>query len=526
MGLLLHRDYGVSADEPNNHLNGLVSAKYLAQLVKPDLVAQQPNQHLIPDIRRFRDADHGVAFELPAAALSYVLTRHDSQAFYYLRHLLTFLVFVLGVGALYRLAALRFGHWGWGLLAAGLLVLSPRFFAEAFYNSKDSIYMALFTVAIYTLVRLLDQPTPGRAVWHGVATALAVDLRVQGLLLLLLTVVMLSLEVATRPSGEAPRRRVVRVGLLYVATALACTYIGWPYLWAMSWTDLLTASQRLNRFPWAGVVLYWGHVYHIPAERLPWHYIPGWILVTTPVAYTLAAMGGLVLTLRALWRPRAEGAPPVAQRCDVLVVLWLLVPLLLLVGLNMTVYNGWRHLYFIYPAVLMLTVRGVHFLWTRAHRHSTSWALAARLLLVAGGLEAAYTAGRMVEAHPNQHVFFSFLPPSAAERLFELDYWGLSYRQGLEWVLAHDASPHVVLTGNPGYIDNNMLVLPPEQRARIRYVYRPTPTTLPAEARYYLTAYHYYNGRPQQYPDSTSLGGEVYTIRANGLRIFSVFKRW
>ena len=48
LGLWLHRDYGISWDEPNNHLNGLVSVKYLAQLVAPALAKQHP---LIPDMR-------------------------------------------------------------------------------------------------------------------------------------------------------------------------------------------------------------------------------------------------------------------------------------------------------------------------------------------------------------------------------------------------------------------------------------------------------------------------------------------
>ena len=75
LGIWLYQDYGVSWDEPNNHLNGLVSAKYLAQLVAPERVAQQPGSEPIPDIRAFADADHGVAFELPLAVLSYLFLR-------------------------------------------------------------------------------------------------------------------------------------------------------------------------------------------------------------------------------------------------------------------------------------------------------------------------------------------------------------------------------------------------------------------------------------------------------------------
>ncbi|MGY2134975.1 hypothetical protein ACW9KT_22290, partial [Hymenobacter sp. HD11105] len=292
-GLLVHRDYGVSTDEPNNHLNGLVSAKYLAQLVAPEVAARQPTNHLIPNMRSFRDADHGVAFELPMVVLSYLFTRHDAQAYYQLRHLLIFFVFVLGVWALYRLGTIRFRDWRCGLLGAGMLVLSPRFFAESFYNGKDIVYMALFTVAIYTLARLLQRPTAGRAVVHGLATAFAVDVRVQGLLLILVTLVMLAAEAATRPAAELPRQRVLGLGALYVVAALVFIFIGWPYLWATPLPELLNVSQRISQYSlWPGRVTYFGQI--LAGHQIPWHYIPVWIGLTTPVPYLVAAGLGLL----------------------------------------------------------------------------------------------------------------------------------------------------------------------------------------------------------------------------------------
>ncbi|WP_324673709.1 hypothetical protein [Hymenobacter sp. GOD-10R] len=116
--------------------------------------------------------------------------------------------------------------------------------------------------------------------------------------------------------------------------------------------------------------------------------------------------------------------------------------------------------------------------------------------------------------HPNQQVYFSFLPARTAERLFERDYWGLSYRQGLEWILAHDTAQQVnvsVVWPTPLY--NNSLILSPAQRARLRYV----PRTAPG-CHYFLTAYRWH---PQSYLDS--LGPEVHTIRAGQLKVLSIF---
>ncbi|WP_143436673.1 hypothetical protein [Hymenobacter crusticola] len=136
------------------------------------------------------------------------------------------------------------------------------------------------------------------------------------------------------------------------------------------------------------------------------------------------------------------------------------------------------------------------------------------MLLVCALVETGRTAFRMVQMHPHQQVYFSFLPAHTAERLFERDYWGLSYRQGLEWILAHDPAPQVSVTVVwPTPLYNNSLILSPAQRTRLRYV----PRTAPG-CHYFLTAYRWH---PQSYRDS--LGREVYTVRAGKLKVLSVF---
>lgn len=522
-GLLLHRDYGVSADERVDRLNGMVNVKYIAELVAPALVRNQAGYNLIPPLKNHIENDHGVVFEIPMALVSFVLTRGDAQAAYYVRHLCTFLVFVAGVYALFRLSSLYLRSWRWGLLTALLLVLSPRLFADGFYNAKDIVFMSLFTLSIYSLLRFIQQPSFLRALLHALFTALTVDIRILGMLLVAFTVGMVGLELLLRPTEQrAANRQLIQGTLLYLVATPVAILIGWPALWEAPMTNLLASFHSLSKYPFSGTLLYWGNLIHVPADPLPWHYIPGWILVTTPLTYTLAAVGGFLLTLRPLLRQWRTWLRTIAHRRDLLLVLWLLVPPLLVIGLNSILYNAWRHLFFIYPALLILAVRGLQYLYILTRHTPQTRAWAASLLLAATGLEGTYTVVRMVKLHPHQYVYFSFLRPAPAERLFELDYWGLSYREGLEWVLAHDSSPQITISGNPSYLDNNMLILPPSQRVRLRYI--PSRAETPTEARYFLTAYHYYGGRPKTYPDS--LGREVYTIRADGLRIFSVFKRW
>ncbi|WP_303309603.1 hypothetical protein [Hymenobacter sp. BT730] len=510
LGLLLHRDYGMSWDEVNNHLNGLVSLNQVAQQLAPDFAQKAAASHSpIPDIRAYPDSDHGPVFEMVVAGLGYLLTDGDARPLYFLRHLLVFCTFVLGVWGLYYIGRWRFQDWRWGLMASGLLVVSPRFFAEAFYNGKDIVFMSLFTLAVAGLLWLRQQPSLWRVLVLSMLTALATDIRVQGLLVAVPTLaVLLSL------SGEVyPLSRRAYLVLTYLITTLAVAILGWPYLWATPLPDLWAAFHRLGSYPWSGTCLYFGKL--IADTQLPWHYLPVWILLTTPVAYPLLALLGLSNGITRLFRSRGAYLRTLAAKADTWFALWLLGPVLVVILTQAVVYDGWRHVYFIYPALLLFAVQGIRHLWQLA----TSWRPArwlAAACLLAALLEMSLTVFRMVRMHPFQQVYFSFLPAPLAEQLFERDYWGLAFRPGLEWLLAHDASPHLTIqmAGKHEPLYNNSLLLPPSERARIQY--QPN-----AQARYFMTGYRWH---PQTYQDS--VGREVYSLRANGIKILSIFQRY
>ncbi len=514
-GVLLVNDYGVSWDETNNHLNGLVNLKYLASLLPVgEAVRHHPTFAATPDIRDFPDAHHGPLFEMAAVVVSYALTDHDSRSYFLVRHTLVFGVFAVGVWALYQLGRRWLADWRWGLLAAALLVASPRFFAEAFYNGKDIVYMAVFTLAMHTLLRLLARPTAGRALAHGLAVALATDIRVQGLQLLLFTALGLGLAAwFEAPDLGARRPAYGRLGLLATGAALIGIVAGWPYLWAHSLPELLAVSSHAVHYPWPFTNFYLGRM--LTVQQLPWHYIPVWMLVTIPLPYSLgAALGLLSAATLAFGRGgRAALAAP-AGRTAVLVSLWLLAPVLVVIGTHAVVYESWRHLYFIYPALLLWATYGARALLRASRQAAGGGRLLARLALALALLETGHTVVRQVRMHPHGNVYFSFLPGPVAARLFERDYWGLSFRQGLEWITTHDDAPTLTVNTFWHYpLYNNSLIIPPAARARLQYVHTPA-------ARYYLTNYRWH---PQTYGDS--LGTEVYVIRAGGLKVLSVFRR-
>ena len=518
VGVALHRDYGMSWDEPADRLNAFVSAKYVALKLAPALVNQQPRLAEIPNLQGYRDADHGVLFMLPLAGLEALVAGPEPAAWAYRRHLAVFLLFIVGVWATYRLGAIRQSSWAWGVVGAGLLVLSPRMFGEAFYNYKDIVFLSLFAVGIFTLTRLLRRPTAGRVLLHALATAAAVDVRSMGVLLLLLTLGFGALEMAYRPLR---RRALAGVTALYLPLAVGLVVLGWPYLWEHPVGNFVAALRSFGHYAKPMDVFYWGHFESIQA--LPWHYAPVWLLITTPVPYVVLFLMGVVKQVRTVWV-----AGPVrwlrhtAARRDLLLLMWFFGPLLGVILLHSTIYDGWRHLYFVYPAFVLLALQGVRMLWQawkQGAQEGTSHRLvrrAAGVMLGGLALSTGWVAWRMVAEHPFQYAYFSFLPGDVIEQNFERDYWGLSVKQGLEWVLAHDARPHVAVAMDER-TDITMLInakmLPPADRARLRFV-------PPARADYFFSIYRWH---PQPYP--RSMGQPVHDIRVGGARILTVLRR-
>jgi hypothetical protein len=510
LGIGLHRDYGLPWDEQLDRLNGIISLKYVALKLAPEMARRQASFAQIPDMRDNDDTDHGVIFQLPVLLLEKLVGADDSRDVYFLRHLATYFTYLAGVYVFYRLARQRFRSWQLGLLGAGLLVLSPRFFAESFYNYKDLVFLAFFVAGIYTLTQLRRRPSWRTALLHAAATGAAIDVRTMGVLLVFLTAGFVGLEMLYRPVW---RRRVAPLAALYLVATAAVVVLGWPYLWENPGSHFLEALQSFSRYRSDMTVQYWGR--QVSVRELPWHYAPVWLLITTPAVYSLLFGAGLLtLTRAALARPRAWLRTRTGRQ-DLLYAAWFFGPLLAVVVLKSVLYDGWRHLYFIYPAFLLLGLRalaGIRI--ARMNPFARRWTTVGLLILAVGMAQAGY---RIIRDHPYQNVYFSVLPGPVAERLFERDYWGLAGRRGLEWILTHDASAQIgVSTDARAFLvlHNNSLLLPPIQRQRLNLA-------AGDQARYFLTVYRWH---PQPYPAAT--GREVYAQRVDGIKILSVFRRY
>jgi len=519
LGVATVRYYGASYDAEASRAIGMTNLRYVAEKFNPSFLTQ-PNQagnfaYFTVPLPQFVDRDYGPAYELPVTLAERLLDPPDLRSVFIFRHLCTFLVSWVGVLALFGLGRRRYGgDWRTGLAAAALLVLSPRLLGEFFYNDKDTVFMALSLVATYTTVRFVEQPTWRWALPHALACALAIDVRLMAVLWPLATLVLLAWR-----SGRGEYRPLLSArqrggALLAYGLALpALIVVFWPYLWEAPWENFAQAFRNMQHFRWEGPLLYQGSI--VMASQIPWHYVPQWLAATTPLLQLGLLLLGLATvayqTGRRGWRLYGAGT---REWQDLLFVGLGLGPVLAIIALHSVLYDGWRQVYFVYPSLLLVALRGLVALvgWLRGRARWQQQA--ATGLLLAGALSSVV---QIAWLYPLQSLYFNVLAGPEPKTRFEQDYWGISYLRGLEWVLAHDERSHIRVCTEPNMeqpLFTNRHMLPAGSKERIEVVYNR------GAADYFLASYRYHPG-PYDLPPA------VGVVKAGNQVALSIFRlKW
>ncbi len=508
IGISIYKDYGISWDEPVHREIAGVTAKYLSSLVMPDF--HPPEFSSLPPLAKYGAKEYGIIFDLPMYVADLLLGYNGTMPeAYYLRHLCNFLLFYVSVFFFYLIVRNRFESRALGLIACFFLILSPRIFAESFYG-KDIVFLSLFIISIYFFIRYLNRKTLMNSILFALATALVVDQRITGVFIPFLAVFVTGIdEMKAGRTFNNLHKRLFPL-FIYLISFSFFMVLFWPYLWENPARNFINAFGVMNRFPISYYVLYLGTF--IKSTAVPWHYIPVWILITTPVIYTFFFLIGTFLAIQGMIKNGIKLYSNDRERQDFLFILLFVVPLAAVIVLNSALYDGWRHLYFIYAPFLLIAMTGAaRLLGLMEEARSGRERRAALFIAAVIALGIISTPYQMIRYHPFQNVYFNTLAGNNVGQIFELDYWGLSFRKGLEYIVKSDKRPIIGLLANPiTPMRNNSVFLEKGDIKRLRHADI-------NQANYFLTNYRWH---PQPY----QLANEVYSISIDNQKIMSIFK--
>ncbi len=356
-----------------------------------------------------------------------------------LLHFYNYLMFLLGMFAAYAILFRLTGSRGAGTLGALLLFLNPRFFAESCSNTKDIDLLVLCLAVFWAGLCFVQKDDFFSCLWFGLAGAVAGNERLIGIAAFGLVglAYLAQLTLQKRWSARAFWR-----GAAAVASLLAVWFLITPAAWHDLPAFLAYQFGQTSSFDavrWRGQVLYRGGLYCPEQVHIPWHYIPWFMLITTPLLPLALAAAWPVLLAAKNGRDPA-GWKSLETSVSAALGAFFAAPLLFAMLQRPNLYNGWRHLYFVYASVVLFAALSAHRLWQLAKKTAApGWRRAlCGLLAAALALHLGYYGGFVARYGRDSFAYFNFLAGPCPETRYDVDYWNLGLRTVMEEMQKRD----------------------------------------------------------------------------------------
>ena len=439
-------DYGITGDEPDQDEYGhLVYAYYRSGFT--DRAALEFKHVYL----------YGALFDVLCVVAQHIspLDRFDT------RHLLNAIVGWAGMVYAARAAGLLMGPRA-SCIALLMLVVSPQYFAHCMNNPKDIPFATAHIAAVFYLLSMRSaHPFAAGALLAKIAAACACAIGVRFGGLLLVGYLWLALGLRLLLHGWRRFGDVVGVCALAVCASILAVLAGTLFCpWAIQAPLIrpFVALSTLSHFPDSAVipVLFAGHYFF--GSGVPATYVPTLLAITTPITILVAGLASVVML--GVFR---------GERLIRFGMLWfaLVFPVLYVIASHAALYNGLRHLLFVYPILVILAAVACEAMLRWAGRRPrVRWGV-----VVVLGLGLADPLRFHFVNHPNQTAYFNSLVgglPGAFGR-FDVDYWGNSIKQALQWTMAQGVAGRPIHVTGPEWPLRYVMGSYVEQYPRLRF---------------------------------------------------------
>ena len=475
LGISIFQDYGISFDEKFHRDNGSFWYKYSKSfLFEPDSSNVHNSNNLIKQKIKEDDFLINVPSIQPVPLIMVseffieLFNIKDSKNVYQFKHFFNFLIFFIALCFFYKLISKRFHSYFYPITGVIFLYLTPRFFAESFYNQKDIFFLSMVIINMYVGNNFLKNPNLKTTFLFSLSSAITIDTRIMGIIPVGIALFLFFIK--TLRSKKFFKNKYIFV-IYFIPLTFFFIIIFWPYLWEHPLNNLIFAITNLLSANFPSSNLYAGE--YILSSNIPWHYHLVWIAITTPIIIILLFLIGIFFFLKRfftriinldddlndIWRGERE-------MFDIYFFLMLFLPLILYIKKGMG-YDGWRHLYFVYPSIIMISLYGFYCLKLSIKKKIISNVIYTLILL-----NFTYISYWNYKFHPHQYVYFNIIFKNKFHDNFDKDYWGISNRESLEYIINNNFDyPIKIGTKSFASLEMTSLMLKEEDKSKISIIH-------------------------------------------------------
>ena len=515
----IFKDYGISIDEDNVRIIGFLALENIYNFF--DISLQDKIKFIILNQTAHAPGavpSSGPIFNLIAASAEIFFNINDSKNQFYFRHLLTFLLFLLSSYFLFKIILIRYQSYGIAFLGLLFLLISPRIFSNSFYNSNDIVFLSFALINLYSFITFLNNPNLTNSSICALTTALTINSRIFGVIFLLLAIFIFLISILRSKSKKQNTFLLVN----YIFFSIVFLIISWPYLWSSPFKNLYLVFINLSEHS-LPIHIFFNSEFHF-FKNVPWDYHLQWIFYSTPLFYSLLFLFGSYFLIKRLisrlfkiednisyhdlWRGKKEAI-------DYTTILFLFVPLFVLISSNKVSYGGWRHLFFIYPFLIIISCNALYRIKTFLFKKQNISFLISCLILSTPNFLW------MIKNHPYQDFYFNFLiNDKSIKKKFEVDYFGTSGKHALKYILDNNQNNLSVFSPNTLDLNLSLQLLEKEKRQRVSIIEDIS------EADFIINNYYDWRGKtkPNEYVFSKEFK-LYYEIKIDDMVINSIYKR-
>ena len=120
----------------------------------------------------------------------------------------------------------------------------------------------------------------------------------------------------------------------------------------------------------------------------------------------------------------------------------IITPIFLIYLFDSILYNGWRHLFFLFPLLILTGIYFIDIMSLTYSRKKTLFLFTFLLVII-----CANNLYNLVKLHPYQYIYFNSVFEKKANKLFEIDYWGVSNKNSLENIVKSNLEKDKIIIG-------------------------------------------------------------------------------
>jgi hypothetical protein len=284
------------------------------------------------------------------------ITRHYTGAFF-------FWLLLLLAGMLARKIT---GNYWVATLSVLFILISPRIFGQAFGNLKDIPFAVGYLAGIILILSYLKQFPQVK--WStvlllGLAIAYTSSVRIGGLILFAYLAVGIGALLFTKPfllkyvfTTKSCFVRFLGQGLAIAAIGYFAGLLFWPYALQDVFRHPLESLSVMEHYKVSIKQIFEGDV--VWSTQLPWHYLPKWIVISTPVFILLGFIYFLAFLTYNFSKPFNE-----QLFLELFVLFTLAFPVFYVIYIGSNLYSGLRQMLFVIPLLTVFAAVGVYRLY-------------------------------------------------------------------------------------------------------------------------------------------------------------------